>query len=567
MTERHDKRIADAIQKGSTGEKLERYKKIVGAELDALIGGKAPETAKPVDLYGSNRLRFMASFGNPKGLQDELAQRGYKNAQYSPNGDIVAQTQKGTWVRDADKFKESVPKALASLGGYAPEMFALASTAPTGPGAMLGGATGYAAKRAIGGMYGTYVPDDILAPTTEMLTSSLLAGAGQKLIAEPLAKGITKAAPYVEKLAKPVRDWLAENIHKLTVFDSPEAVARMVQRPYQMAEALRMKPEEILDVAQGAAAERRLLSGEMAGKIRKAKQPLLQQTEVSLPTQYARSASYGELTPMAYGPSTQGIGALTPKAAQAQKALIKRYFSTPVKDEQGKVIAELPQQTVHNLMKAYEEVNARINNWDAQNQARMIAGEGAAVADTVEVKLLKNLRGRIQEILKGHSTDYAKALEEYKALVEHTNLLDILERPLSREATITGAFGPNKELLRQAISKAFPETAPKVLDVGAAKLIQEQSPLFGMTRYAIPTMAGLGMAGTGLMLGGKNQASLPLMLTGTALTGLTNPLLQRQAVLGLGKLMRKPFWQSLAGKAKYAAPYVGRSIYEDLQGR
>ncbi len=155
------------------------------------------------DIFGSDKDRTKASFGDPKGVGRMLMGKGFINVEKNKNGDLVAKKSDGTWHKDATGLlshpinwaESGAGKALPLAGGIAGGLAGIES----GPGAIAaaagGGAAGEAARSSIGrgmGVYDGDVVDQAKDMGKEGATMALGEGLGRYAVA-PAARSFANS--------------------------------------------------------------------------------------------------------------------------------------------------------------------------------------------------------------------------------------------------------------------------------------------------------------------------------------------------------------------------------------
>lgn len=186
------------------------------AQAQAKAGGFTPPAPAPEatgeipqkDLYESDLNRTASSFADQAGIKKLLAQRGYTDVAYDPDGNLIAKGPDGRWFRDKDNFfGHPVNWSEARLGHALPELGmagALLTTpldaAPTGGLSLLalaakaaaGRMAGESLRRATGRSMGVYDSDiadaSLAAEGLEGATGGLTAPLGALKL--PIGKGV-----------------------------------------------------------------------------------------------------------------------------------------------------------------------------------------------------------------------------------------------------------------------------------------------------------------------------------------------------------------------------------------
>ncbi len=549
-------------------ERIMRIEKILAAQGGGPMGPlpsdikSSQEEPLTADLYGSDRLRAAAGFGDVKGVQKFLSQKGYKNVSQNSKGELVAQHDDGRWYKDANNFfqggeglqgylpkhplnwlEANAGKSLPVMGMGVGEAIGTAAGAPAGPatafiGATSGGAAGASlgeGLRQAGGKYmGTMSdvdPDEIMK---EGRLGALSVAGGKALSGFPLP--VWSASDAARKLlgksytspswttageaARNVPGAIAGAIKSGAATASSgttgvqrEAVMQLLNRP---AEVLGMGGKTApYTLAQGAQRELKDVGGNALSTMATAKDTFknnFSQEPLSTVKPVDSTLSFLER----YKPNAEGFGEVPQAERRSVSDQATRMFIDPNTGEMTK--------SAGSLLDSADYLKTQINNFKAGNITAPTSGPYQGH--------LRSQRRSIKELL--HDLDpegLGAADKQFSTFKSDTSLLKPLENPAQMEGFVQGYHGKTKSAQREAVGKWLPESAQKLSDLGAYRAFDEPTAMTNAmptSRQALRWGGAAGLMGLGAMQGNPTMAA-----GGAALGVLTNPQLHR-AVLGMG---------------------------------
>lgn len=341
------------------------------------------------DLYGSDLDRVKAGFGDPKGLADLLAKRGYSDVQKNSAGDLIAKGTAGKYFRDDNRFFSGHPLNWAESGmGKSLPLAGTVGGAIMGnvPGAAIGGATGEAARQSAGRLMGVNDQDagDAALEIGKEGAMGGVAEVGGKYIAAPVLKYLTQKFGPLVKSGVASTSSLISGVPK-------EAVERLIERPSEVMSA--NAPGNALKVGLGARQELLDRSADESAAIKQARAQFADQFgDAKVNTQPILAKQSGFLEGVA--PNADGRGAMSSdemaRATAFQNDLTHQVRMSPLKDigiEYGppetQAVALTPPKSVST---DYGDIPATVLKAPRPTPAR-IAQMSAAGKDAAEQNL------------------------------------------------------------------------------------------------------------------------------------------------------------------------------------